>query len=39
MSQPLADIRLSYQDVDGSGFKIRAQDYMKSKLKVCLKDV
>ena len=34
MSQPLADIRLAYQDVDGAGFKIRGQEYMKNKLKV-----
>ena len=34
MSLSVADIKLAYQDVDGSEFKIRGLDYMKNKLKV-----
>ena len=35
MSQSIHEISSSYEDVNGSGFKIRGADYMKTKMKVC----
>ena len=36
MSLSINEVSLAYEDIDGSGFKIRGLEYMKNKMKVCV---